>query len=101
MINLKKSHFLVTSAIILGHEVRHGFLKPNPKTMLKLMGLKPPTNFTELQSLYGMMNYFRPFIPNFSYETASIKKLLSNSEEDIVWTQECTTAVHRVAHILE
>ena len=101
MINLKKSHFLVTSAIILGHEVRHGFLKPNPKTMLKLMGLKPPTNFTELQSLYGMMNYFRPFIPNFSYETTSIKKLLSNSEEDIVWTQECTTAVHRVAHILE
>ena len=47
------------------------------------------------------MNYFRPFIPNFSHETACIKRLLSNHEEDIVWTIEHTNAVHRVATLLE
>ena len=45
MINLKKSHLLVTSAVILGYEVSHGLLKPNPKKITFMVGLKPPRTF--------------------------------------------------------
>ena len=45
MINLRKSHFVTTSAVILGHEVREGYIRPNPKKTIALFGLKPPRTF--------------------------------------------------------
>ena len=48
MINLSKSHFLVKSAVILGYEVSHGVIKPNPKKITSFVSLKPPKMFKEL-----------------------------------------------------
>ncbi len=59
MINIKKSKFLVQEAKILGHELRPGYIKPNYKKLQTLIKKKRPTNAKELQSLFGLLSYFR------------------------------------------
>ena len=59
MINVSKTKFMVTSAKILGHELRPGYIKPNYKKLDGLLTDKKPTSFKDLQHVFGLLSYFR------------------------------------------
>ena len=51
------------------------------------MNLPQPTNKTELQKFFAMLNYLAKFIPSLSIESANLRKLLEKGNEFIFDTQ--------------
>jgi hypothetical protein len=65
-ISVKKVRFLVDEVMVLGHHVVNGKCYPNPKRLEKLANFGAPTTFKSLQSIFGLLNYFREYIPGFA-----------------------------------
>ena len=93
MVNLKKSHLCETTLKILGHRWSSGgYWMPERE---RLEQLKESTH-EELRgvnrsSLYGLLNFFREYVPDFAERTEPLRKLLSNDAAP--WTPEATNAV--------
>jgi hypothetical protein len=52
--------------MMLGHRIYNGACHPNPKRLEKLINFTVPKSFKALQSMFGLLNYFRDYIPNFA-----------------------------------
>lgn len=61
---------------MLGHRIVNGTCMPNPKRLCKLVTFGIPSTFKALQSLFGLLNYFRDYIPNFAEIAVPIHALL-------------------------
>ncbi|KAI5731889.1 hypothetical protein M8J77_017897 [Diaphorina citri] len=58
----------------------HGY-RPDPNRVTAIQNLKAPTCKKELQSILGILNYLRNFIPNMSALTAQLRELLKSNVE--------------------
>ena len=56
-------------------------IKADPKKVHAISNLPQPTNKTELQKFFGMLNYLEKFIPNLSIKSANLRKLLEKDNE--------------------
>ena len=65
-ISAAKVRFLASDIMMLGHRVVNGQTFPNPKRLEKLANFLVPKTFKALQSLFGLLNYFRDYIPGFA-----------------------------------
>lgn len=78
MINLSKSHLVESAAKVLGHQWSSGgFWAP---TTTKLEALLSASS-RELErmnrsSLYGLLNFFREYVPTFAERTEPLRALL-------------------------
>ena len=97
MINLKKSQLVELSAKILGHQwTAGGFWAPCTS---KLEALSNATD-TELRrmnraSLYGLLNFYREYVPTFAELTEPLRQLLGQDAKP--WTAEAAQCVRNVA----
>lgn len=66
MVNIKKSKFLVGGLKYLGYWVEGNCLQPNYHKMDTLLTYKIPRSVKDVHSLYGLLSYFRPFVPGFA-----------------------------------
>ena len=97
MINLKKSHLCQRTLKILGHRWHSGgFWHPEP-AKLKALLLASRDNIRDLSRshLYGLLNFYREYVPTFPELTKPLRKLLSN--DSTPWTEEAIGCVFATA----
>ena len=63
------------------------------------MKYKVPTSVRDVSSLYGLLSYFRQFVPGFAVITSPISRLLREGEE-LKWTSRHAKLVEEVARQL-
>lgn len=55
-----------------GFRIRNGIKHPNPSKVKAVREIRDPRSSKEAQSVFGLLNYFRAFIPKFSEKAAPI-----------------------------
>jgi len=80
-LNEQKCEFLKTKLKFLGHEISSDGISADKSKITAVLNLKPPQNLKELRSFFGMINYMRKFLPNFSSLSKPINDLLSTKNE--------------------
>lgn len=100
MINLKKSHLCETSLKILGHLwTSGGYWLPEPSKLVKL--LQATTIHlakTNRAALFGLLNFYREYVPHFAEVTEPLRRLLGDDSK--AWTETVTTSVREVASLI-
>ena len=81
-LNTSICRFKVNNVTYIGHVLSAEGVRPDPRKVEAVRGMKIPTNKTELQRFLGTVNYLGKFIPNLATETAPLRILLA---KDIVW----------------
>ena len=81
-LNKSRCQVAVNELIFLGHIISRDGIKADPKN------LPQPTNKTELQKFFGMLNYLGKFIPNLSIESANLRKLLEKENDFVFHTPQ-------------
>ena len=79
MINLKKSHLCQTSLKILGHHWQSGgYWYPEPAKLEALLRAgENDLKRLKRSHLYGLLNFYREYVPQFAEVTEPLRKLLS------------------------
>ncbi|QQP58573.1 Uncharacterized protein FKW44_003939, partial [Caligus rogercresseyi] len=67
-INENKSKFRLTNIKLLGCEIAHGTLKPDPDRMKSLLDMPLPKDKKSLKRALGMFSHYSKWIPRFSYK---------------------------------
>lgn len=80
-VKLSKSQFLRSEVNFLGYIISTEGIKMDPEKVEKIANVKEPRNLKELQSILGMMNYYRCFHKKFSELTSGFGHLLSNKNK--------------------
>ncbi len=86
MINLKKSHLCQETLKILGHRWHSGGLwYPEPAKLQALKGSsEEEIRGMSRSHLYGLLNFYREYVPTFAEMTEPLRKLLSQDSKP--WT---------------
>ena len=86
-----KRTLAATQVEFLGHVMSAEGLKPNPRLLQCIRGIKRPENATEVRSFLHLVGYYRRFIKNFSTIASPLNALLEKGK-DIEWTPACEGA---------
>ena len=89
-----------TSLKILGHRWRTGgYWLPEPGKLEKLLG-SSPLELARMNraALYGLLNFYREYVPHFAEVTEPIRRLLGNDARP--WTDAATLAVQEVVALI-
>ena len=78
-LNKSKCQIAVNKLVFLRHLISCDGIKADPKKVHAISNLPQPTNKTELQKFFGMLNYLEKFIPNLSIKSANLRKLLERT----------------------
>jgi len=90
MVSLKKSIICAEEGKVLGQQWSSGgYFRADDKNLKALLEL-PHETMGELPraSVYGLLNYFRPYVADFAVRTEPLRRLLSATHAE--WTQEHT-----------
>ena len=64
--NIEKTCHFKTSITLLGYQVEHGSIKPDPQRLQPLIDLPPPHDPKSLKRVIGLFAYYSKWIRNFS-----------------------------------
>ena len=78
--NPKKCSFYQSKIQFLGHEISSEGVSMDPAKLESILEWAQPCSGKELQSFLGLANYYRDFIPKFSYLTAPLSRLLRKDQ---------------------
>ncbi len=100
MINLKKSHLCETSLKILGHKWQSGgYWLPEPGKLQSLIESSTEKLCkVNRAALYGLLNFYREYVPHFAEVTEPIRRLLGDDSKS--WTEVATKSVKEVAALI-
>jgi len=76
--NKNKVQYKVTSVKYLGNIFSVEGMTIDPNRVRAILAIESPTNITKLQSIIGMINFLRSFIPNLSGKIAPFRVLKKN-----------------------
>ena len=95
MINLSKSQLVERSAKILGHTWYSGGYWAPVVTKLEALLTKSEEELARMNraSLYGLLNFYREYLPAFAETTEPLRELLGQDAQP--WTTQATEAVRR------
>ena len=84
----------------LGHVVVNGCIKPEEQKTLQSLNLTAPKTKKQVQSVLGLMGYYRKFVLNFAELTAPLTALVCKGcPAKVVWTDECNRALENVKEV--
>ena len=86
-----KCKFMTDNVEYLGHTVDSEGLHPTEEKIKLIVNTTSPTNFTELHSLLGLLNYYGRFMKNLSMQLQALHELLKQ-ESVWKWTTDCEAA---------
>jgi hypothetical protein len=95
-INLKKCQFFPPNMRYLGHIIGGGVIRPDQSRVAALYNLKTPSNIKEFRSIFGLLSYYRQYIPAFAQKTAGITDRLRKNAT-LTWTEHDTILVRSLA----
>jgi hypothetical protein len=92
--NLEKSIFGVDSITHVGFIVNKDGIKVDPQRIQSLQEIEVPKSMKAVQSVLGVWNYIRNFIPNFSVRALPLTNLVGSKKKSktFLWTDECQAA---------
>jgi hypothetical protein len=93
--NLEKSIFGVDSITHVGFVVNAAGIEVDPQRIEALQQVEPPKSLKGVQSVLGVWNYIRHFIPNFSTRALPLTNLVGKGTakaRSFLWTDECQAA---------
>ena len=82
-LNPDKCHIKVAKIKFFGNYLSERGLEPDPSKVAAIIGMTPPGNVTEVQSILGMANYLSRFTPNLAIITSPLRDL---TKKDTEWT---------------
>ena len=93
--NFEKSIFGVDSITHVGFIVNATGIEVDPQRIEALQQIEPPKSLKGVQSVLGVWNYIRHFIPNFSTRALPLTNLVGKGKakaRSFLWTDECQAA---------
>ena len=99
-LNKPKCQIAVNELVFLEHIISSDGFKDDPKKVHSIT-MVSPTNKTELQKLFGMLNCFRKFISNLPIELINLRELLEKDNEFIFHNTQINafnSTVHHTMH---
>ena len=88
-----KTKLLMSEIEFCGYTISDGVKKPNQNKVVAVKQLKNPSNKQEAQSLFGLLNYHRSFIPYFARKSAPITDTYKGN---FSWTTAADTALSQL-----
>ena len=73
---------------VLGHEISKNGIRMSDKKIKAIKAIQPPKSVKSLQRVYGIINFWRPFIADFNRWTYNMRQLLLKDTE-FYWSTEC------------
>ena len=95
----KKCEFLKKEVIFLGHMMTEQRIKPNPEKVRVIKELPSPKTKKQLQTMIGMISYYRKFVKNCAEIMEPLFKLLRKGVK-FVWSENCEIAFRKLIEIL-
>ena len=83
-----KCEFFLRRVNVLGKTIEDGQIFPGEEKIQGLKDLRIPRNLAELRSVYGLLSYFRMFVPNFTKRAKPITNLLKVGNGEVDWGPE-------------
>jgi hypothetical protein len=100
--NSNKCAFGVSAGEFLGFLVHEGGIEVGKKSMKAIDEVVPPTNFKELQSLLGKINFVKRFISNLSQKVLPFSPLLRvKKDQKFVWGDEQQKAFNEIKEYMK
>ena len=99
-LNKPKCQIAVNELVFLEHIISSDGFKDDPKKVYSIT-MVSPTNKTELQKLFEMLNCFRKFISNLPIELINLRELLEKDNEFIFHNTQINafnSIVHHTMH---
>lgn len=97
-LNRAKTKVAQPEVTYLGHTITKDGLKPTPERVRSIIELKEPENWSELESVLGMITYVGKFIPNLSQMNAPLREL---KKSDVwYWGLEQKDAFQKIKNTL-
>ena len=87
-LNKSKCQIAVYELVFLRRVISCDDIQADPSKVHAISNLPQPTNKTELQKFFGMLNYLGKFIPSLSIKSANLRKLLEKDHEFIFYTPQ-------------
>ncbi|KAI5188004.1 hypothetical protein NEHOM01_2485, partial [Nematocida homosporus] len=104
IINVEKSNFFCKSVTYLGHVISEQGIQPSLDRVEALERVKAPKSRKDIESIIGLLNWYRPFIPQLSEE---LRPLLAKMKGDqrkekgkIIWTAEDDRLLQKLVQII-
>ena len=72
----EKCEFSQSQVKFLGHIIDADGIRPDPEKVAAIADFPAPSNVTELQRFFGMVNYLGKFIPGLAHKTEPLRQLL-------------------------
>ena len=80
-IKLKKCEFFKKEIKFLGHKISRKGIQTDEDKVKAMKEIVPPTDVKGVQSMMGLFNYYRTFVPNFSTIARLIYTLIKQDQE--------------------
>jgi hypothetical protein len=95
----KKCSFMFNELTILGVLINAEGVSPDPQKLTGVSRLRSPRTTREAKRIYGLLSYFRKFIPKFSQISRPIQLLTSPSVR-FHWTEEANLALETLKKLI-
>ena len=96
-INQLKSHFGLSSVVLLGHLISAKGIEIDRRKLLDVESWPVPQSSSQLQHFLGLFNYFRKFIPGYSVVTQPLDLVRHN----FMWDKEQQKAWELIIVLLQ
>ena len=80
-IKLRKCEFFKRAIKFLEHQISREGIQTDEDKVKAMREVLTPTNVREVQSIMGLFNYYRTFVPNFSTIARPIYSLIKKDQE--------------------
>ena len=97
-IKLSKCQFFKTHLHYLGHRISANGLEPLPEKLEAIRNLAPTRNVDEACHIFGLLGYYRSFVPAFANITLPITSLLKKNTS-FIWSDKCQQALEYLKEI--
>src|ERR1043165_2349387 len=91
-IKLRKCKFFQKEIKFLGHKISDKGIETDDEKVKAMKEIPPPTNVKEVQSVLGLFNYYRNFVPNFATIARPLYKLVKK-DQPFEWGKEQAKAL--------
>ena len=101
----KKAQLLADMLHLVGYSVNGEGLQPSPaKGIFDILLTREHSTLKSIQKTLGTLQWFKPFVPNFSYTVRSLTRLLrieNRNGNKVVFTEDCKIAIETVKEAVE
>lgn len=86
-LNPDKCTLLCTSVTLLGHVASAQGIRLDPRLLVAIRVIAPPTDIKDVRSYLGLRSYYHRFVPDFSKKAAPLNQLLQKGQP-WAWMEE-------------